>query len=203
MQYTRSQSVAQIFFRGLPRIFVLLPANYTYLDSPHYISNLIFDYVETYSFQRGKEYDENVRSLQAEFFRLKEHLSILTADEQKRLEELQHLVGVTQYLVDDRGRFHPSAKKTNSFPHDHPAVERIKQILLTDVVDIPLWMCSPFYRDALVFYNRDGHIVSVLNVCLSCRYMETKMFAHIHGDSKTYDLLKKFFVDMGHEVEER
>jgi hypothetical protein len=32
--------------------------------------------------------------------------------------------------------------------------------------------------------------------------METKMFDHINGDYKTYDLLKRFFIDIGHEVED-
>ena len=28
------------------------------------------------------------------------------------------------------------------------------------------------------------------------------MFAHINGDYKTYDLFKRFFLDIGHEVED-
>ena len=32
--------------------------------------------------------------------------------------------------------------------------------------------------------------------------METKMFDHINGDYETYDLFKRFFIDIGHEVED-
>ncbi len=32
--------------------------------------------------------------------------------------------------------------------------------------------------------------------------METKMFQHIEGDYKTYDLFKRFFIEIGHEVEQ-
>ena len=32
--------------------------------------------------------------------------------------------------------------------------------------------------------------------------METKMFDHINGDYETYDLFKRFFIDIGHDVED-
>ncbi len=32
-------------------------------------------------------------------------------------------------------------------------------------------------------------------------YMETKMFSHVDADYQTYDLLKRFFIKAGHEVE--
>lgn len=31
--------------------------------------------------------------------------------------------------------------------------------------------------------------------------METEMFNHINGDKLTYDLLKQFFIEIGHDVE--
>ena len=80
-------------------------------------------------------------------------------------------------------------------------IETLKSILRTEIIDIPSWLCAPKYRDAFVFYNKDNKIVSVLNVCLSCQYMETTKFNHINGDWRTYDLLKRFFIDIGHEVE--
>lgn len=183
----------------------IMTPNYTYINSPDYINSLSFDYVETYSFQRGEDYEQNFKLLKVEYDKLKARIDQnknLTTDEEERYEELNKLVGFTQYLIDNEGRFHPSSKKTNTFPHDHPAVERIKQILQTDIEDVPRWLCSPVYRDGLVFYDRDKRIVSALNICLSFQYMETKMFAHINGDYKTYDLFKRFFLDIGHEVED-
>ena len=182
-----------------------MPPNYTYVNSPDFINNLSFDYVETYSFQRGDEYERNLEILQAEYDKLKaskEYRKTLTTDEERRYDELHRVVGFTQYLNDEQGQFHPSGRKTNTFPCEHPAVERLKRILQTDVVEIPRRLCSPLYRDAFVFYHWDGGIVSALNVCLSCQYMETKSFAHINGDYKTYDLLKIFFLDIGHDVED-
>jgi hypothetical protein len=34
---------------------------YKYISSVAYINNLKFDYIETYSFQRGSEYEENLK----------------------------------------------------------------------------------------------------------------------------------------------
>ena len=178
---------------------------YTYTKSTDYINSFYFDYIETYSFQQGEEYVQNLKIFQTEHDRLKaskEHGTNLTTDEEQRYEELHKLVGFTQYLIDDQGRFHPSSKKTNTFQHDHPAVDRIIEILRTEIKEVPMWMCAPVYRDALVFYDSDRRIASVLNVCLSCQYMETRMFAHINADYKTYDLFKRFFLDIGHNVED-
>ena len=64
-------------------------------------------------------------------------------------------------------------------------------------------MCAPIYRDAIVFYDLNKEIISTLNVCLSCEYMETKMFNHINADVETYNLMREFFIGLGHKVEEK
>jgi len=178
--------------------------NYTYIASTEFINNLTFDYVETYSFQRGTEFEENRKLIQAEYDQLKvkkEKLDNLPTDEEVRFLELNGLLGFTQYLLNDKGQFHPSSKRTNIFNHNDSNIDRIKNILLTEINEIPRWMCAPVYRDALVFYKANK-IITTLNVCLSCQYMETKMFNHINGDYKTYDLFKRFFIDIGHDVED-
>jgi hypothetical protein len=177
---------------------------YTYIASTEFIANLTFDYVETYSFQRGTEFEENRKLILVEYDRLKakkEKLDNLSSDEEVRFLELNGLLGFTQYLLNDKGQFHPSSKKTNIFKYNDPNIYRIKTILQTEINEVPRWLCAPIYRDALVFY-KDKEIVTTLNVCLSCQYMETKMFNHINGDYKTYDLFKRFFIDIGHDVED-
>jgi hypothetical protein len=177
--------------------------NYTYIPSPNFINNLTFNYVETYSLQRGKDFEEKRKIEILEYDKLKvrnEKRDNLTATEKERLNQLNKLLGFTQYLLNDEKQFHPSSKKINTFKFDNPIVERLKDILKTDVIEIPSWMCAPVYRDALVFYDKDSEIITTLNICLSCEYMETTKFNHIEADCKTYDLLKQFFIDIGHEV---
>lgn len=178
---------------------------YTYISSTDFVKSLTFDYVETYSFQRGTEFEENKKLAQAEYDRLKirkETLDNLSFDEEQSFVNLNGLLRHTQYLINDKGQFHSSSKKTNTFSQGDLKIDKIKNILLTEINDIPRWLCSPVYRDALVFYSSDRKIVSTLNICLSCQYMETKMFDHINGDYKTYDLFKRFFIDIGHDIED-
>jgi hypothetical protein len=179
---------------------------YTYILSFDYINNLTFDYVETYSFQRGTEFEEINKTSQLEYEKLKvrkgKHNN-LTVLEEKRFLELHELWGFTQYLVKDKGQFHSSSIRTHTFISADPQIDRLKNILRTEIKDIPAWMCAPMYRDAVVFYDKSNRIVSTLNVCLSCEYMETKMFSHVDGDNKAYDLLRQYFIDLGHKIEDR
>jgi len=178
---------------------------YTYIPSTDFINTLTFDYVETYSFQRGAEYELQQLKFEKEYEKLKSRKSKfndLTIQEEEQLVKLDRLCGFTQYLLDDNNEFHYSNKKTNTFTSTDSKIELLKTILRTEIKETPSWMCAPMYRDAFVFYDKEENVVSVLNVCLSCQYMETTKFNHINGDYKTYDLLKRFFINIGHEVED-
>jgi hypothetical protein len=144
------------------------------IHSANYINELIFDYVETYSFQRGKEFEESLK--------------------------LRSSSEITQYLIYDKGKFHPHSKKTNTFKHDTPMADRIKQILRIEVVETLPLLCAPEYRDAFVFYDHNNQIVSTLNICLSCMHLKSEG-VQLKADIRTYDLLKKLFLEIGHEVE--
>jgi hypothetical protein len=178
---------------------------YTYIPSIDFINDLTFDYVETYSFQRGKEYELQQKEFENVYNKLKSRK--LTANSMTILDEvelikLDKLCSYTQYLIDDENQFHYSSTKTNTFISTDSKIEILKTILRTEIKDIPSWMCAPMYRDAFVFYDSKDTVVSVLNVCLSCQYMETSKFKYINSDYKTYDLLKRFFIDIGHEIED-
>ncbi len=178
---------------------------YKYTSTLDYIHNLVFDYIETYSFQRGIEYEENRKQDMYVYLNLsdrKEKNNDLTQIEETLFADLQSLLGFTQYLMNENGQFHPSSRNINTFQYSDPLVERLSDILKTEIRFIPRLLCGPTYRDAIVFYSKSNEIVSVLNVCLECQYMETKMFNHINGEYETYDLLKRFLIDIGHDVEE-
>lgn len=179
---------------------------YTYLSSIDYINNLTFDYVETYSFQRGADFVETIKTNRLEYEKLKvrkKKNNDWTALEEKRFIELQELLEFTQLLINDKGQFHPSCTKTHTFKSTDPQIDKLKNILRTEIKEIPAWMCTPIYRDAIVFYDKSKQIVSTLNICLSCEFMETKLFSRINGDNKTYNLLRQFFIDLGHKIENR
>lgn len=182
----------------------IMKPNYEYISSIDYINSLMFDYIETYSLQRGEEFEKEHKLGRQELTNLKEKQtkSALKTIEEKRFEELNDLYGQIQYLINSDGKFHPSSKKISNFKRLDSKVTILKDILRTEIKDIPMWMCAPVYRDAIVFY-KDNKIVSTLNVCLSCEYMETKMFKHVNADNETYKLLRQFFIDCGHDIEEK
>ena len=176
---------------------------YEYISSIDYINSLTFDYVETYSFQRGEEFEKDLMIGRTELVKLKHKQLVSTLDliEQRRFEKLSELYGHTQYLMNAKGEFHPFSKRISSYGSLDSKVMTLREILRTEIKDVPRWMCAPIYRDAIVFYNADK-IVSTLNVCLNCEYMETSLFKHINGDIETYRSLRQFLIDCGHEVED-
>ncbi|MBE7169050.1 MAG: hypothetical protein INR73_00575 [Williamsia sp.] len=177
---------------------------YRYTSAIDYISGLQFDFMETYSFCRGKEYESSLEMLSAEYEQLKTSKhgrENAGSQEDQRYKELTRLLADTHYLVDKAGNFHFSSNKINTFRHDDTQVHAFRQILETDTRDELKLLCAPEYRDALVFYDQSGKIVSTLNVCLSCLYMETEAFNYINAGYETYDRLKRWFIANGHQVE--
>ena len=131
----------------------------------------------------------------------KEKRNNLTETEEIRLSELDALLGVTQYLIDDNGQFHFSSQRINTFQYDDEAVSLLQKILIRETTEVSNWMCAPIYRDAIVFYKSSGEIVSVLNVCLSCEAMVIESSNQVVADYDTYGMLRKFFKEIGHPLE--
>jgi hypothetical protein len=143
------------------------------LTTPEYISQLNFDYIETYSFCRGAAFEAN----------------------------LTHPV-LSRLLWSSSGTLEPSAQKKNTFPHHHPRSLQLISILQIPAININYWMCAPFYRDAIVFYDHNGQVLSTLNVCLSCDNMQLNPTTMIDADNETYKLLRAYFIEIGHEIED-
>lgn len=177
----------------------------TYISSPDYVNSFTFDYIETYSFQRGGDYQLRLNVILAELEALKTRSenATLTPGEAERhihLNNVYHKVG--SYIIDENGRFHQSAIKTNTFKRQAPEVDRLITILNIPAVNIPYWMCAPVYRDAVVFYDKDSNITSTLNICLGCDYMAIQSSKQINADAETYRLIKQFFIDLGHQIQD-
>lgn len=161
-----------------------------------FIDNLSFEYVETYSLLRGKDFEK----LEIEYDEL-DNKQNLNPNELERFSELNKYFGFTQYLLDDNGNFHFSSNKTNTFKKDEKVIMELISILKIKPQNIADWMCAPIYRDAIVFYDLNGKIVDCLNVCLSCEHLETNKF-HLLSDRKVYEGLLVFFKNCGHNIED-
>ena len=178
--------------------------HYTYTPATEFIQQLQYDYAETYSLQRGDAFKAYTKQLKEEWLQLKkkqETKIVLSATETQRLLQLNEWLGQTQYLLNKKGQLHYSAVKTHTFLQTDPIAIQLHKALQIPVKDVPLYLCAPIYRDALIFYKNDAAIVATLNVCLSCQYIETVPFHYINADYTTYPLLKQFFISVGHTVE--
>lgn len=181
-----------------------MKVDYQYISSVDYIRGLAFDYVETYSFQRGAAYAEEMKSQNQKYESLqrrKAKKNDLSEEGEQKLETLKSLLDYTQFLINADDVFHSSSRKMNTFCHSDPQIAVLKEILETEVIHVPMFMCAPVYRDAIVFYDVSGNILSVLHICLSCDQMALAMYEHVNADEKTYGLLRQFLLDIGHDVE--
>lgn len=97
--------------------------------------------------------------------------------------------------------FQPGSKRTGTFKNDHPIAKRIIQILQTEIEYAQNYLCAPIYREALVFYDQNGNMISILNICLTCLYMAADRFPNIKCDYKAYEWLRRLFQELGHEIE--
>jgi hypothetical protein len=145
------------------------------IQSSDYIKSIDFEYVETYSFQQNAYYSETTR-------------------------DTGELSWGDQRIIDPNGQLNDSSKKISSFQGTDQDMIKLNHILEIDVINLPSWMCLPIYRDAIVFYNKIGEIVSALNVCFECSYMENDKGININADESTYGLLKSFLISKGHKI---
>lgn len=172
-----------------------------YLSSIDFINALDFEYVETYSFNRGEEYEQWWNAVKKEY-------NPLLSGKKNSLEkanafmEFTKLLDDMNYLIRKDGRFHPFSKRTHTFESDAIEVDRIKEILRTEIVKEVHLTCVPAYRDAIVFYDKRDVIVATMNICLGCAYMKVEPFGYLSADVSGYTMFREFFLELGHEVEE-
>ncbi|KRT17247.1 hypothetical protein ASU31_06150 [Pedobacter ginsenosidimutans] len=148
---------------------------HTAIQSKDYIKNIDFEYVETYSFQQQAYYSDATRNT----------------------------VEISWYdnrITDLNGNLDSSSEKISSFQRNSQDMIKLNHILETEVANLPSWMCLPIYRDAIIFYSKNGEIVSALNVCFECSYMENDKGININADESTYGLLKSFLTSKGHKI---
>lgn len=144
------------------------------IQSKDYIKDIDFEYVETYSFQQQAYYSDTTRDTGA-------------------------ISWYDNRITDLNGNLNSSSEKISLLQRAQDMI-KLNHILETEVTNLPSWMCLPIYRDAIVFYNKTGEIISALNVCFECSYMENDKGININADESTYGLLKSFLTSKGHKI---
>ncbi|QHT70991.1 hypothetical protein GXP67_32255 [Rhodocytophaga rosea] len=163
------------------------------MTSRQYWKSLDFDFAETYSLLRGET--------GFHFYNQIQEKSRKEPDQKKRDELLSLSIRGSIDLLKQQGIYHPTAVKTNVFARKSREVEQLSQILQTEFIEQSLWMCGKTFRDAIVFY-KGGKIVSHINICLSCHWIETCKEVSIDTDDRVFPKLREFFTAIGHPVAE-
>jgi hypothetical protein len=145
------------------------------IQSKEYIKSFDFEYVETYSFQQEAYYSETNRNT-------------------------GEISWHDQRIIDLDKKLNNSSQKISSFHRNDADAFILISILETDIVNLPSWLCAPIYRDAIIFYNKKREIISALNICFECCYMETDKHINIDADERNYELLKSFLNSKGHYI---
>jgi len=162
-----------------------------------------FDYLETYSFQRGSDYEkiiQNKEELYHQFIN-RSKLKILSFEENQEMNFLSSHLDSTQFLFDKNNALHFSAEKIKKFFRNENESKELIKIFKTKTKKIPSWMCAPVYRDAIVFYDRENQITEVLNICFSCEFIQNSSHDFMDTDESVYESLKKLLLSIGHQIE--
>ncbi|WP_143164225.1 hypothetical protein [Hymenobacter daecheongensis] len=106
------------------------------------------------------------------------------------------------FLTDRKGDLDPSSVIIKRLSEDDLLTRELVAILESPLIDDDRWMCSPVYRDALMFFDRDNRVVSILNICLECDNLMTDRGLDISLDNNAYPKLKAWLKKLGHPVEE-
>jgi hypothetical protein len=142
-----------------------------------YFNVLCYDFIETYSFNRGAKFENK-------FIGNNLHVSGLIP-----------VLNTVKQLNDTANKI--SVIKKDSVEHDE-----LSRIISKQFVEKMDWMCAPFYRDALVFRTKDNQIVESLNVCFECGHMCDILGNHIEADEEVYNELKFLLKSLGHEIQD-
>ena len=169
-----------------------------------YISNLSYDYVETYSGLRGFLFQEFVDKVKSQMSDAK--LKIKSArfmERQKLSKEITSLkdkiYAINSRLINLDGQKHESAELICKLERGDLRLIQLCDTLRMKYESHSVWMCAPTYRDSIVFYKEDN-IIGIVNICFGCKSIQDESQNSFLADSKLYPSLKNQLVELGHNI---
>lgn len=167
-----------------------------------------FHRIVTYSFNRGPKLtaiysaaDQVLIDMAAlpstaylQQFKLKRQLRELQAEKE--------LGAYRRRLVNAQGVFDRTAEQIATVESNSSAVEKLRRVFQSEMGgEVAYAMCMPIFRDALAFYDEQGQLLRVLNICFECLYMETNDKLSVEAGMAVYKDLHGLFVQLGHPIE--
>lgn len=163
-----------------------------------YIDNISYNYFVSYSFQRTAAH----RELEA-LYETSAKRGKMTREESQRLELLNEQTAsrYAERIFDEQGILNATAVRIITMQRHEDADKTLIQSLRTEIEEEVLFLCSPIFRDAILFFNAQDKLINGINICFECDRIETIHGAHIHTDFKTFKYLKQLLLQLGHPVE--
>lgn len=173
----------------------------------NYIENLNFEYAVSYSGLRGDRFKnlevENKEKIQQIEKELESARFMQKSKLRKKIEVLSDETNLSRARVINKdGELHKSAKKVCKFEKEDKEIESIFRILTSKFEEQYFFMCAPIFRDSVVFYSKKNRIVGILQICFSCWYMKNENEEDLEVDHKIFPILKKKFIQIGHQIED-
>jgi hypothetical protein len=153
-----------------------------------------FSYVETYSFNRDPKRATVIRQA-------KEELRVARYMRQPALRQLvERLESGIYMLTQGLEHIHPTATRVAKIDQSSAQGQQLAAIFRQ--AGKPEWyaMCAPIYRDALAFYDAQGQLVRVLNICFECQHMQADTGSQVEADEAVYQALRLYLAQLGHPM---
>ena len=172
----------------------------------NYVTNLNFEYAVSYSGLRGEIFQDLEGKNKKEIKRIKKEIEsarfMQISKLNKEIKVLEDEINIyNSHIININGGLHKSASKVYRFQKEDNEIKSILEILNTKFEEQMFWMCSPIYRDAIVFYSKEDKIVGILQICFSCSWIKNEKDEDLEVDHKIFPLLKNKLIAIGHPIE--
>lgn len=169
-----------------------------------------FSYLETYSFNRGPKLAALHGATTAAIAQTRLAQQTAPFRDQRKLDhQLRALQSNIEYLITEKpltdrsGAFDATADKIALVRQGSATAQRLRAVFEQPANQVVHFMCLPIYRDALAFYDAQGRLLRVLNICFECLAMRTETGFRLAADVAVYEQLQLLLSELGHPIKEK
>jgi hypothetical protein len=160
---------------------------------------LNFAYFETYSFQRKGDFE----MYEHLFSKYAQDETSLTEDEKTVFYKLRKSNLYNQEnnsIFTNHGELNQSAELVYKSDKLSNLNDTLIEILKIPFVGCDASMCAPIYRDAILFYDTNDHLIDGINICFECSNVVNLKGKEILTDQIVYQKLKELLISIGHKI---
>lgn len=172
-----------------------------------YLSNLVYDSVKVYSYNRGEAYDKYLQEMKNEKLVLKEQMDAepnwdIQIKLSKRIKKIKKYDSLRDIISDINGQLHPTSEMLKEIKKQDLHFDKLKRILNKEINNPIASRCIEELRDGILFFQ-NGKYLKSLSVCFSCVSIKDSVNQTIYADRRFYKEYKEFLFEIGHDTHER